>query len=527
MIEDRPELIAPALERLQGFVATNANRKLEWRVRMLMTLKRALTESLGEICAAAEKDLNRNPFLHEQFNVVPSCLEIDETIAALPGWMHDDERDTPVMYGPGKSRIVYEPLGVCLVMPAWNFPFATLFNPMISALAAGNACLVKPSEMAAHSSRVIKTMLDKYFEPEHVACIEGGVNTSIAITQAPVDVIIFTGSPAKGKLVAKAAAQNLVPCILELGGKSPTVIDSSANVRLAARKMAFTKFLNCGQICVTTDYAMVHETVYEDFLKEFKAATTEFYGESGSTRGNQDMGKIINRFHTERLAALLADKHGGEVAMGGKVHLADDFIEPTVVLNPSHESKMMQDEIFGPILPVYKFREIEEVIRFIRAREKPLTMYYFGKVLSNPAKERFIHEVSSGSIAVNEFMMQIMNPHLPFGGVGNSGYGKYHGIEGFKHLSNAKSVLVKPALDFKPFNDIVPPFGPAKQRQLKPMAKLLGMKTQATMVRGIFVFAIVVSVLLLLATGTLQGLACRSANFAGLVADAFHQAFLH
>ncbi len=316
--------------------------------------------------------------------------------------MKDDHRDTPLMYGPAKSRVVYEPLGVCLIMPAWNFPFGTLFNPMVAALSAGNVCLLKPSEMAPHSSRVIKQIIDKYFEEDEVACIEGAVKTSIAITQAKVDAIIFTGSPQKGKLVAAAAAKNLVPCVLELGGKSPTIIDASANVRLAARKLVFSKFLNCGQICVTTDYAMVHEDVFDELVVHFKAAVDEFYG--GKTNGHQDIGKIINNFHTKRLASLLKEDHGGEVLLGGKVHLEDDFIEPTLIANPRKDSGLMQDEIFGPILPIFKFKNIRDVIEFIKDGEKPLTMYYFGKVTSNPNKELLINEISSGSIAVNEFL---------------------------------------------------------------------------------------------------------------------------
>lgn len=220
---------------------------------------------------------------------------------------------------------------------------------------------------------------------------------------------------------------------------------------------------------------MIHEAVFDDVIAHMKTAITEFYGESAL--GNQDMGKIINDFHTKRLAGLLEENHGGEVVIGGKVFLEENFIEPTVIVNPSKESKLMKEEIFGPILPVYKYKELDDVIEFIKAGEKPLSMYYFGKVTGNVNKERVMNELSCGSMAVNEFLQQIMNPHLPFGGVGNSGYGRYHGIDGFRNLTNAKSVLVKPALDVKPFNDLVPPFNTKKQNQLKPMAKLLGLKT--------------------------------------------------
>ena len=427
-----------------------------------MTLKRALTENMERICDAAEKDLNRNPFIHETFNMNPTCLEIDDTINQLPTWMKPIECDTPMLYGPGKSRVLYEPLGVCLIMPAWNFPFATCFNPLVTALAAGNVCLIKPSEMAAHSSKVIKEMIDKYFDDDQVACIEGGVKTSIAITQAKFDCIIFTGSPQKGRLVAAAAAKNLVPCILELGGKCPTIVDANANPRVAARKIAFTKFLNSGQICITTDYAFIHEAVFDEVIAQIKIAVAEFYGES--PLGNQDIGKIINDFHTNRLAGLLEEKHGGDVIVGGKVFKEENFIEPTVILNPDKESTLMKEEIFGPILPVYKYTNLDDVINYVKAGEKPLALYYFGKVTGNPNKERVINELSCGSMAVNEPIQQIMNPHLPFGGVGNSGYGRYHGIEGFRNLSNPKSILVKPALDIKPFNDLVPPFDVKKQK---------------------------------------------------------------
>lgn len=192
------------------------------------------------------------------------------------------------------------------------------------------------------------------------------------------------------------------------------------------------------------------------------------------------MGKIINSFHTKRLAKLLEEDHGGEVVIGGKVFPEDNFIEPTIVVNPKKDSTLMQEEIFGPIMPVFKYKELDDVIDYIKAGEKPLALYYFGKISGNPNKERIVNELSCGSMAVNDVMQQIMNPHLPFGGVGNSGYGRYHGIDGFRNLTNPKSILVKPALDIKPFNDLVPPFDVKKQKQLKPVAKLLGLKTQVS-----------------------------------------------
>ena len=327
--------------------------------------------------------------------------------------------------------------------------------------------------MAPESSTVIKNIVEKYLDPKCFKVIEGGPEVAAKIASYPWDLLCFTGSTQKGKLVAEAAAKNLVPCILELGGKCPAVIDASANIDFAASKVSFARFNNSGQTCISTDYVLVHESVQTLFLERLQHHLKVMYGGFGD-KGSPDMGKIVTDWHCDRLEGLIKTSKG-KILCGGKVNRNIKYMEPTIILNPDLNSPVMQEEIFGPVLPVITFVNFDEVINLINSKDKALAVYYFGSVFGiNPHKERLLNETSSGAFLVNEAIIHIVNHEFGFGGVGPSGYGRYGGYDGFKQWSNPKSIMIKPAMNFPPYNSLSPPFTPAKQQRLKMMFGLTG-----------------------------------------------------
>lgn len=295
--------------------------------------------------------------------------------------------------------------------------------------------------------------------------MEGLVEVAKALTSSNFDGICFTGSTEKGKLVAAAAAKNLVPCVLELGGKCPVVVDESANLEFAAKEISRARFLNCGQTCVATDYVLLHYSVTDRFMRILEKEIKSQWKDGTNVA---DMGKVVNEFHHDRLKSLLKG-HQGTVVIGNP---DAEFLQPTVVLNPSRESDLMKDEIFGPILPVVSYQTIDEAIKFINAGDKPLAVYYFGSTFGKN-RERLEKETSSGALVTNDTVFQIANSYLPFGGVGASGYGRYHGYEGFKQFSNAKSVFTKPPMTTYPYNKVFPPFTKDKQSLIRFLIKYL------------------------------------------------------
>jgi aldehyde dehydrogenase (NAD+) len=330
---------------------------------------------------------------------------------------------------PGKSRIHHEPLGVVLIYGAWNFPILLSIAPLIQAIATGNAAVVKPSEMAPACSAIIKVLVETYLDTDLYRVIEGGPEIAMVIGDHPWDMIVFTGSTMKGKLVAAAAAKNLVPCIMELGGKCPIIVDETANLILAADKVCFARFSNSGQTCIATDYVMVHESVKQRFLEILLQTIKRMWGDDPN--GSDEMGKMITEGHCDRVMDLIKNSNG-KIITGGKAKRDIRFIEPTVIVDPDRNSSLMKEEIFGPVLPVISFSKITEVIDHINDGDKPLAVYFFGTVRNNANKERLEFETSSGSFVTNEAITQIINHEFGFGGVGASGYGRYGGWEGFK-----------------------------------------------------------------------------------------------
>lgn len=382
--------------------------------------------------------------------------EIKHALHHLGQWMSDQKVGTPMAMMGSSSYIKYEPKGVCLIISPWNFPINLTFGPLISAVAAGNTVIVKPSEMTPHTSAVIKNIIESIFEVEEVAVFEGGAETSAQLLELPFNHIFFTGSPAVGKIVMAAAAKNLCSVTLELGGKSPTIIDATANIKSAAKRIAWGKFFNSGQICIAPDYIFVHESKKDEFVNETKKIVASFFGKDAEK--SNDYTFVVNQKHTIRLKGLLenAINNGAKVLMGGKLDPSNNFIEPTILADIPDNSEIMSQEIFGPLMPLISFSDNEEVINYIKQGEKPLALYIFSN--NNKNINYFLDNTRAGGTCINNNAVHFFNNELPFGGSNNSGIGKSHGHFGFLEFSNARAVLrqhVPGALELlmPPYND--------------------------------------------------------------------------
>jgi aldehyde dehydrogenase (NAD+) len=361
------------------------------------------------------------------------------------------------------SWIHHEPKGVCLIISPWNFPFNLSFVPLVSAIAAGNCAILKPSEYTPHSSALIKKIVEELFEENEVAVVEGGVETSQALLALPFNHIFFTGSPAVGKIVMAAAAKHLASVTLELGGKSPSIVDETADVKAAARRIAWSKFVNCGQICIAPDYVLVHESRREELFQELKKVVREFYPQHPAD--SRSYARLVGERHFQRMKNYLEDAvaKGADIVLGGRMDESTSFFEPTVVTNLDHEAPLMQEEIFGPILPVRIFRDMNEAIAFVNAGERPLTMSVFSKNRKNI--RRIIQETRVGNTCINHSTLHFYNHDLPFGGVNNSGIGKSHGWYGFESFSNPRAVYRQkfPAL----IDLLTPPYNKLKEKVME------------------------------------------------------------
>jgi aldehyde dehydrogenase (NAD+) len=337
---------------------------------------------------------------------------------------------TPLFFQPAKSYIVPEPYGVVLVIAPWNYPFQLAVVPILGAIAAGNRVVLKPSEVATHTEQLLKSLIPACINPEYVQVECGGPDVSRILIDSKPDKIFFTGSPATGSIIMQMAAKHLIPVTLELGGKSPCLVDETADLAVSARRIVWGKFINAGQTCIAPDYILVHKSVSSAFQKEIAASLDQMYPGNGDS-----MGKIINSRHFDRLSAMLK----GPVTRGGITDSANLTIEPTIILNPGTDHPCMQQEIFGPILPLIEYDTMESALRFIRDREKPLAFYVFSRSKRNIQKAT--QSISAGGICINDTLFHIVNAHLPFGGVGHSGMGVYHGKYSFDTFSHMKPVL--------------------------------------------------------------------------------------
>lgn len=377
---------------------------------------------------AAEVDLT-------EIYVVTS--EIKHSISQLGRWMRAQRVGTPLPLMGSSSWVKHEPKGVCLIIAPWNYPVQLSLGPLVSAIAAGNTVMLKPSEHAPHSAQVIKQILSSVFEEKEVAVFEGEVAMSTALLKLPFNHIFFTGSPAVGKIVMKAAAEHLASVTLELGGKSPTIVDDTADIRTAAKRIAWGKFSNNGQICIAPDYILVHESKKTALLTALQEQLKLFYGDN--TQASDDYMRIINTRHLDRLQAYLNDSlnKGAQLVTGAQADKNDNYLAPTIVSDVPLDSALMQEEIFGPILPVVTYKTLAEAIAYINSKEKPLALYIYSK--SNKNIAQISQQTSAGTTAINNNNVHFSNNNLPFGGVNNSGIGKSHGKYGFEAFSNARA----------------------------------------------------------------------------------------
>ena len=428
--------IHQVMENHRSYYVTGATKDLDFRILKLRLLRDAIVKHEDEIMEALKKDLNKAPFEAYETEVGFILQEISHILKHLRKWGRPRNVPTPIIHFPATSRIYPEPYGVALIMSPWNYPFQLTIGPLIGAIAAGNCAVVKPSEYSFHTSEAMEKLLKEVFEEKHVSVVRGGREANSSLLNEKFDYIFFTGSVAVGKVVMEAAAKHLTPVTLELGGKSPCVVDETANVDLAARRIVWGKFLNAGQTCVAPDYVLVHQKVRHELIASIEKYIKAFYGSKPETNG--EYPKIITQKHYERLLGLL---DSGEIAIGGQHNDATRQIAPTLLTNVACSSPVMQEEIFGPILPILAFESFTDALTLINARPKPLAFYLF-----TTSKEREIQamqNVSFGGGCINDTVIHLSSPHLRFGGVGESGMGQYHGKGSFDTFTHYKSVMNK------------------------------------------------------------------------------------
>lgn len=440
-----PEIIA-IHQRQKEFFATGSSRSVEFRIQALKDLKQAILDFQPQLLDALWKDLHKSPeeaYLTE-IGIVQS--ELDNHIRHLRKWTKPKRVSSPLTLFPSSSYILTEPLGISLIVAPWNYPFQLLINPLIGSISAGNCAILKPSPDAKHFSAVISELIKSIFPVEYITTIEGEREVNTALFALPFDFIFFTGSPSLGKVVMQAAAQHLTPVVLELGGKSPCIVHSDAHIDHSAKRIIWGKLMNAGQTCIAPDYLFVHSSVKERLLKRMDEYITEFYGTD--PQSSRFYPRIVSNRAMERLSALIGKD---KIYRGGKTDTGDKYIEPTILINITENDPIMQDEIFGPILPVMEYNDMNEAINYINRKEKPLALYFFG---SSSAGEKVLAATSSGGACINDTLVHIGNHKLPFGGVGNSGIGKYHGKSSFEVFSNQRSIVKSPVwIDF-PFRYI-------------------------------------------------------------------------
>ena len=418
------------------FFQTRETFDLDFRINMLKKLKASIKNHENDILQALHTDLGKSDTEGYMCEVGLTLSELSYQIKHIRKWSHPKKHPTGLANFHAKSFTVKEPYGCVLIMSPWNYPFMLCMEPLVGALAAGNTCIVKPSAYSPATSAIIKLIIEEVFDPSYVTVVEGGRQENQELLEQRFDYIFFTGGVSVGRYVMEKAASNLTPVTLELGGKSPCIVTADCNLKIAATRIAFGKYLNCGQTCVAPDYCLVDEKVHEEFVTLLKEQIQAMYG--ANPLENTSYGKIINRKHFERLMGLIEPS---KVVLGGNGNENTLKIEPTVLTNISSDDNIMQEEIFGPLLPILTYKTIEEAEQFVISREKPLALYLF---TGNKATEqRFVKYVSYGGGCINDTIVHLATSEMGFGGVGNSGMGSYHGRKSFDTFSHEKSLLKK------------------------------------------------------------------------------------
>lgn len=425
-----------AVARARATFRSGRTKPYAWRVGQLESLRRMVVDNTEVLTAALASDLGKSPTESIATEIGVIAHEIDHVLANLRGWLRPTRLGVPLSLPFSRAKVIREPLGVVLVIAPWNYPVQLTLSPLLGAIAGGNAVVLKPSELAPATSRALAALLPAYLDPEAVVVVEGGVPETTALLAQRLDHILYTGNGTVGRVVLAAAVQHLTPVTLELGGKSPTYVDESADLEVAARRIAWGKFTNAGQTCVAPDYVLATASVIERLEPLLCEAIREFFGDDPSA--SPDYGRMVNVRHLHRVAALVESER---VVTGGVVDPHHRYLSPTVT-RADADSPVMQEEIFGPVLPLVEVADLDEAIDFVNERDQPLALYVFA---SDPAvRRRFERETSSGALNINLPLAHLVVPDLPFGGVGASGMGSYHGRASLERFTHAKPVLVSP-----------------------------------------------------------------------------------
>lgn len=431
-------IIRDKFNNSKAFFNTHKTKNLKFRKQQLKLLSKNIKNHENELLDALYKDLGKSKVEAYATEIGMLLKSIKLMRKELKNWSKTKQTDTPLYLFPTKSYIKKEPYGTVLIIGPFNYPVQLVFEPLIGAIAAGNTAIVKPSELTPHVAIVIRDIIEDTFDETYVSVVEGGIEETQTLLSLPFDYIFFTGSEKVGKIVYEAAARKLIPVTLELGGKSPVIVDDTANIKVASERISFGKFTNAGQTCVAPNYILVQRKVKNDLIKALKKTITEFYGEN--IEKSPDFGRIVNQKHFNRLNDLI-QIHKDNVVFGGNSSKEDLYIEPTLLDNITNDNKIMKEEIFGPILPIITYDNFDEVLEIIQSKSKPLSLYLFSE--DENMTHRVLEELSFGDGAINDTLMHLANPNLPFGGVGSSGIGQYHGKYSFDTFSHMKSYTFK------------------------------------------------------------------------------------
>lgn len=452
------------LGRLRASFDSGRTRPMSWRREQLTALRRFTVEQEPALFAALRADLGKGEGEALTSEIAFVRAEIDHILKHLDRWTADERQPVPFFLQPARSYVRREPLGVVLVIGAWNLPVPVLLGPAVAAIAAGNAVVMKPSELAPATAELIESVLPRYIDNAAIAVVTGGVAATSALLEERFDHILYTGNGRVGRIVAAAAAQHLTPVTLELGGRNPVIVDGSADMTVTARRIAWAKWMNAGQVCVSPDYLLVVRDAIPALVEALRAALHQFYGDDPAR--HPDYGRVVNDTHHQRLVQLLKNS-GGEVVHGGSYDHATRYVAPTIIVDPQPASLLMQDEIFGPILPIVPVGDVETAIDIVRAGAKPLVVHAFTR--HRAVADRIEARTSSGAFIVNDAIVNHRIPGLPFGGVGDSGSGAYHGRAGFETFSHRKAVLRRPTWLDQALR--YPPFTP---RRIRMIRRLIG-----------------------------------------------------
>ena len=444
-------IIRDKFNNSKAFFNTHKTKNLKFRKQQLKLLSKNIKNHENELLDALYKDLGKSKVEAYATEIGMLLKSIKLMRKELKNWSKTKQTDTPLYLFPTKSYIKKEPYGTVLIIGPFNYPVQLVFEPLIGAIAAGNTAIVKPSELTPHVAIVIRDIIEDTFDETYVSVVEGGIEETQTLLSLPFDYIFFTGSEKVGKIVYEAAARKLIPVTLELGGKSPVIVDDTANIKVASERISFGKFTNAGQTCVAPNYILVQRKVKNDLIKALKKTITEFYGEN--IEKSADFGRIVNQKHFNRLNDLI-QIHKDNVVFGGNSSKEDLYIEPTLLDNITNDNKIMKEEIFGPILPIITYDNFDEVLEIIQSKSKPLSLYLFSE--DENMTHRVLEELSFGGGAINDTLMHLANPNLPFGGVGSSGIGQYHGkysFDTFNHMKSYtfKSTRLESSLFFPPY----------------------------------------------------------------------------